>query len=96
MNAFTVGAQVRLQATFKVADVSTDPTAITFKIRAPSGNVTTYVHGVDAQLVKSATGIYYVDWTTSAEGVHAWRMAGTGVAVAAEESSFLVKDSPFS
>lgn len=96
MNAYTLGSQVRLSATFEVNGVATDPTTVTFKVRAPSGTVTTYVYGTDVQLVKSATGVYYVDYTTAAEGLHAWRMAGTGTAVGAEEQQFVVRDSRFS
>lgn len=95
MNSYTIGTQVRLSATFAIAGVATDPTAVTFKIRVPAGTITTYVYGTDAQLVKSATGVYYVDHTTAAEGIHAWRMAGTGTVVAAEEQRFEVKDSRF-
>lgn len=96
MNSYTLGSMIRLTSTFKVSGTNTDPTAITFKVRAPSGTVTTYVYGTDAQLVKSATGVYYVDYTPAAEGVYAWRMAGTGTCVAAEEQQFTVKDSRFS
>lgn len=96
MNSYTLGTQIRLTATFEVSDVATDPTAVTFKVRVPAGTITTYVYGVDAQLVKSATGVYYVDYTTANEGIHAWRMAGTGTVVAAEEQQFTVKDSRFS
>lgn len=96
MNAYTLGSQIRLTATFEISDTATDPTAVTFKVRAPSGTVTTYIYGTDAQLVKSATGVYYVDYTPAAEGIYAWRMAGTGTCVAAEEQQFTVKDSRFS
>ena len=95
MNAYTVGTLVRLQATFTVSGTVTDPTAVTFKLRDPIGTVTTYVYGTDAQLVKSATGVYYVDYTTAAEGLHAWRMTGTGTVVAAEEQQFRVRESSF-
>lgn len=96
MNAYVIGALVRLTATFAVAGVNTDPTVVTFKIRVPSGTVTTYVYGVDAQLVKSATGVYYVDYTTTAAGDHAWRMAGTGAAIGAAEQLFTVAEGLFS
>lgn len=96
MNSYTLGQMVRLTATFAVSGANTDPTTVTFKVRAPSGTITTYLYGTDSQLVKSATGVYYVDYTTAAEGIHAWRMAGTGTCVAAEEQRFTVEDSRFS
>lgn len=95
MNAYTLGTQVRLSATFTVSGTATDPTAVTFKIREPDATVTTYVYGTDAELVKSSTGVYYVDYTTAAEGIHAWRMVGTGTVIAAEEQQFTVRDSRF-
>lgn len=96
MNSYTLGTLVRLTTTFTVSDVNTDPTTITFKIKVPAGTITTYVYGTDGQLVRSAAGIYYVDYPTAAEGIHAWRMAGTGACVAAEEQRFIVEDSRFS
>jgi hypothetical protein len=96
MNSYTLGTLIRLTATFAVGGVNTDPTVVTFKVKVPSGTITTYVYGTDAQLVKSATGVYYVDYTTVAEGIHAWRMQGTGAAIGAEEQQFTVKDSRFS
>ena len=74
-----VGDKCRVTCTFKnLAGADTDPTAITFKMLEPDGTVTTYVYGVDAELVKSATGIYYVDWTSDQAGRHLYRFIGTG------------------
>lgn len=96
MNSYTLGTQIRLSATFEVSDTPTDPTAVTFKVRVPAGTITTYVYGVDAQLVKASTGVYYVDYTPAAEGIHAWRMAGTGACVGAAEQQFVVPEGLFS
>lgn len=95
MNSYTLGSLVRLTATFEVSDVATNPTAITFKLRKPDGTVVTYVYGTDAELVRGSTGVFYVDWTMAAEGVHAWRMAGTGAAIGAAEKTFTVLESAF-
>jgi hypothetical protein len=96
MNSYDVGDLVRLSATFEVSDVATNPTATTFKIKVPSGTVTTYVYGTDAQLVRDSTGHFHVDWSVTESGPHYWRMAGTGSAQAAEESAFFVRESRFS
>lgn len=93
MNTFEIGSMPRLSATFAVSGTPTDPTTVTFKLRKPDGSITTYLYGVDAQLVKSSAGVYYVDWTTALEGIHIWRMAGAGACVAAEEQSFHVRGS---
>jgi hypothetical protein len=95
MNTYVIGSMPRLSVTFAVGGVATDPTTVTFKIKIPAGTITTYVYGVDSQLAKDSTGVYHVDWTTAAEGIHAWRMAGTGACVAADEQLFAVRDSRF-
>lgn len=95
MQTYVIGSMPRLSVSFAVGGVATDPTTVTFKIQVPAGTVTTYLYGTDAQLVKSGTGAYYVDWTTAAEGIHVWRMAGTGACVAADEQLFAVRDSRF-
>ncbi len=48
---------------------------------------------MDAELVKGSTGVYYVDYTTTAAGTLDYRFEGTGAAVAAAESLFGVKSS---
>jgi len=75
--------------------VATDPTAVLFKTQDPSGNETTYTFGVDANVVKSAVGNYYADWTLDEEGRWFYRWEGTGVVVAAAEHALEVRDSEF-
>lgn len=82
----------RIQATFKnISGTDTDPTTVTFKLRDPNGTVTTYLYGTDAELVKSATGIYYVDYTILYDGQHFYRFEGTGTVISAEEGDFMVR-----
>ena len=86
---YDIGDLRRLQATFKnSAGAAADPTAITFFMREPDGVLTTYVYLTNAQLVKSATGIYYVDWTFAKAGRHGMRWEGTGALVSSEQSDF--------
>jgi hypothetical protein len=89
-NSYRIGSVPRLQATFAVNGTPTDPSVIVFKIRVPNGAITTYLFSINTQLVKTATGVYYVDWPTTAEGIHAWRFEGTGACVAVEEQEFHV------
>lgn len=94
--AYHAGDVRKLQATFKdSAGTNTDPTTVTFKIRAGDGSATTYVYGTDAQLVKSATGVYYVLWTIASRRRHYYRFVGTGTVAAAEEGEFAVRGSAF-
>ena len=89
-----LGDKCRLTCTFKnLAGADTDPTAISFKMMVPDGTVTAYVFGVDAELVKSATGIYYVDWITDQAGRHLYRFIGTGtVAQTVEGELYVLRD----
>jgi len=89
---FDYGDKPRLTATFETASgTDTDPTAVLFKFVNPAGTATTYTYGADAELVKSATGVYYVDIDCSAAGVYRWRFYSTGTGQASEEGWFVVE-----
>lgn len=94
-NQYYVGSKPRLSADFKLSGVLTNPTAVTFKARTPSGTVTTYVYGTDAQLVRLATGQYYVDLPVTEQGEWWYRFEGTGTVTAASEAFLVVKESHF-
>lgn len=62
MNQYQRGDLVRTTATFtNLGGTATDPTTVTATVTNPAGSATAYVYGTDAALVKSATGVYYVD-----------------------------------
>lgn len=90
---YAVDTEVRVTATFTVDDAVTDPTTVTAVIRTPGGVNTTYVFGVDAELVKDSTGVYHVDVAADQAGRWVYRFVGTGAAAAAGERTFLVPDS---
>lgn len=97
MATYDVGDKIRLTTTFtNLAGSATGPTAVTFKMLLPSGSTTTYVYGTDAELVKSSTGVYYVDWTFTVADTHRYRFAGTGTVTASDEGTILVRRSYFS
>jgi hypothetical protein len=79
-----------VSATFQVGGADTDPTTITVLHRNPSGTLTTWVYGTDAEVVKNATGQYHADIDIDEAGRWWYRWVGTGTAQAAEESSFLI------
>ena len=86
------GDLLRLTTTFaNSAGTITDPTGVTFSVRKPDGTVTTYVYPTDAQLVKSTTGVYYVDFTITLAGRHVYRWVGTGALVTAESGVFYAR-----
>jgi hypothetical protein len=95
-NLFEKGDLVRVTGTFTTpAGVATDPTAVLFSYQNPAGTTTTLTYGVDAALVKSSTGVYYVDVNASTEGVWYYRFYSTGTGQTADEGTFTVKVSNF-
>ena len=93
-NTYDVGNQVQLAAVFtNTAGAATDPTAITLRVRLPDNSVQTYTYAA-AQVVKSSTGNYYYNYTTTQYGVHYYRFEGTGALTAASDNSFTVTASP--
>ncbi len=78
------GDSKTITATFRNrSDVITDPTAVTFEVRLPSGAVTTYTYGVDTAVVKDAVGVYHLAQVLDAADVWHVRVAGTGAVTAA-------------
>lgn len=95
-NFFQVGDLVRVTGTFTtLAGAATDPTNVYFSFKTPAGTTTTYTYGVDAALVKSSTGIYYVDVNVTAAGNWYYRFYSTGTGQTADESYFAVPYSAF-
>lgn len=85
---YKLGQKVRCKVNFKANGTLTDPTTVRCKVKDPSGTITTYVYGTDAELVKESTGVYYVDVVTDEEREWRFRFEGTGTCTAVEESSF--------
>ena len=82
---YHVGDKPRVTGTLEDADgVDTDPSALTFSYRDPSGNLTTYTYGVDGELVKSAVGIYYADVDIDEHGRWWYQSASTGTGQATD------------
>jgi hypothetical protein len=71
--------------TFSVNATNTDPTAVTFDFRSPSGTVTNFVFGVDSELQKLATGIYEATFSVTEGGRWWYRWEGTGTAPGVEQ-----------
>lgn len=96
-NHYFLGADVRCWVTFQdSAGTAQDPTAVNFKFMDASGNTTSYVYGgtgANTALVKSDTGIYYVDIDADEKGTFWYRWWSTGTGKAAAEASFRVEES---
>lgn len=93
--SFDLGDLVRCAGAFTTAaGVAVDPSVVTFTWRGPSGVIASYVYGVDAQLIKDATGNYHVDLSATAAGTWQYRFIGSGaVGQAARGGDFEVASS---
>ena len=91
-NVHDLGDLVRVSGSFTDEGGSAaDPSAVFCAVRDPSGNVTTYEYGQDAELVKDDTGEYHVDVDTDEAGMWFYRWYSTGSGQAAEEGRFWVE-----
>jgi len=96
MSVFDKGDLIRVTGTFtNSAGTAVDPTAVNFMYRNPTGVIVVLVYGTDAAVVKSATGIYYVDVNANSAGTWWVRYESTGTGQAADEESFDVMPSEF-
>jgi len=96
MATYDKGDLIRCSAAFTDADDNAqDPTVVGFKVRDPSNNITSYVYGTDAELVKDSTGNYHVDVDADEVGTWYYRFYSTGTGQAADESEFEIEATKF-
>lgn len=89
IHSYDIGGAIRCTVTFATtAGVPTDPTTVTFIYRDPSGNETTWVFGVDPEVIKDDTGDYHADVPLDESGLWYYRWEGSGVLIAAAEHGF--------
>lgn len=94
-NTYDIGDLVRCTGTFATGDTNVNPGAIFFKVKTPSGVVTTYTYGTDVELVRDSTGVYHVDVDATEWGDYTYRFWSTGVGQAASEGQFWVRRTLF-
>lgn len=93
---YDIGDQVKAEVTFtNISKALADPTTVVLKTRDTAGTETSYTYGVDAEVIKSGTGVYYMTIITTAKGSYFYRGVGTGAVVAAGESFFNIRASKF-
>jgi hypothetical protein len=73
------------------SDAAVDPTALTVNIRDPSGNVESKVYGTDLEVVRSSTGVYYIDVNLDEPGRWWARWVATGTGQCVGEQHWKVK-----
>jgi hypothetical protein len=94
-NPFTIGEIIHCSAEFRayVNSVLTyvDPDNIFFKFRRPGLDTVMYTYGVDAELVRSEEGKYYVDLDAVVHGTWYFKFYSTGANQAAKQGEFDVE-----
>lgn len=94
MREYDVGDQRRMHAYFTAGDpaVPADPTTVVFYIRNEADEeAETYAYGEDVEVVKVATGHYYLDWTFDRSGLWYWAAYGEGEVVASATETVAVR-----
>jgi hypothetical protein len=93
MNVYSKDTLVRVNVTFALSNVNTDPSVVTAYYKSPTGVITTLVYGVDNALIKDAAGQYHVDILAQIVGNWFYRFEGSGTLIAANESEFVIQPS---
>ena len=78
VSPFASGDTIRFSVTFSVAEVNTDPTTVTFRTKNPNGVVTSFIYLTDAELIKTAVGIFNIELALNLVGEHHYRWEGGG------------------
>lgn len=95
-NTYDIGDRIRSSVEFRTtAGALTNPTTIIFRYKDPSENITILTYGVDAAVIRDATGQYHVDVDIDEAGTWHYRWEGTGVLVGAVENWFKIRESEF-
>jgi hypothetical protein len=91
IETYDKGDVLRVTGTWtNAAGAAVDPTVVKFSYTTPAGVTTTLTYGIDIAVVKSATGVYYVDLDLDTEGTWKYRAYSTGTGKAADESTCIV------
>lgn len=96
-DVYPSGQEIRIAYQCRIGGVLTDPAALRFKWRSPADTVTTtWTWGTDIEIVKEATGKFYVDFKPDLlrpgadAGLWRWRYE-TDDPETAEEDDFRVR-----
>lgn len=93
---YDIGDKVRLKLKDDVpiksiSGIATDPSTVVWKVRPPGGPTVTYTYGVDAALVRTGVGVYYLEVSITKSGTWWHELIGTGAAEFAEQDHFFVQ-----
>ena len=90
---YDIGDSVRETVTFKNASsAAADPTAVKCHVLKPSSTTASFIYAVSTgTIVRTGTGVYYLDITTTGHGEYGIRWDGTGAVVASVSGWFSVR-----
>lgn len=92
MLPFGYGNRVKISAAFtNIAGAAVDPATVKCAVEAPVSGQLNYTYGVDAEVVKSAVGNYYVERDLDEVGIWNYRWEGLGSHLSADEGFFHVR-----
>jgi len=96
-HSYDIGDQVVCTAVFTNATTGAaiDPTAVFFRIKTPSGTITTGQYGGDPEIDNPSVGTYTRPNTVTERGIWYYRWYSTGTGMAAGEGRFDAKNSEF-
>ena len=96
MNRYYKGNLIKVTATFKDSTGTViDPTVVSAQVQTPAKVDTTYIYGVGGQIIRTGTGVYYININTTSSGDWYCRWYSTGAGQAAAEVHFFIYDSEF-
>lgn len=96
MTVYDKGDVLRVTAAYTNSlAVAVDPAVVKFSFKDPFGNVTTYTYLTNAELVRSAAGVFYADVHFTLSGSWFVRHWSTGTGEASSETEYYVKQSAF-
>jgi len=83
----------RVTTTIPPGKIPADPTTVKLDITPPGGELTTYVYGVDPEIVRGGEGDYTmeVECTEDYLGVYNYRWYSSGAGAASKRGSFAVE-----
>lgn len=88
MKQYTVGQSIQLSATFKdAAGALFDPVAVKAWVRLPDQSVVDLSADIDRQ----GQGVYFLIFTPTMNGLHAYRFEGDGETDSSNESNFFAQ-----
>ena len=95
-NTYTKGTNVQVSASFKLAGTLVDPDPLTVRVEDPAETAASYLYITGGTtVVKSATGIYYLNVNASTVGTWHYRFESGSTNRGAEEGTFEVRKSQF-